>query len=190
MILSAKKILELNERYHLIENLAERELTDPEGVGIDIRVGEVFKLNGEGFLGVEDRSSPDAESIASIEKGDKEIVIKSGEYFLVKTIEKITAPSGKVEVEVGRENYLMPHVYPRSTLQRCGLFLKTTKTDPGYSGELTFALVNLSNSDFRLELGARIANVIFHEVVGELHRAYEGQWNDGRVSTGGKEKQI
>ena len=42
MIISAKKIIELNKKYKLIENLSERELT-PEDVGIDIRVGEVYK---------------------------------------------------------------------------------------------------------------------------------------------------
>lgn len=190
MILSAKKILELNKNYRLIDNLSERELNNPEGVGIDIRVGEVFKLKGNGFLGVEERNSSDIELVADIKKGDKEIIIKPGDYLLVKTIEKITSPSEKVEVEDGRRVYLMPDVYPRSTLQRCGIFLITTKTDPGYSGELTFALVNLSQCEFRLELGARIANIVFHEVVGELHRSYEGQWNSGRVNTSGKEKQV
>jgi deoxycytidine triphosphate deaminase len=46
MILSAKKILELNEKYKIIENLSEREL-NPEGVGIDVRVGEVYKIKGK-----------------------------------------------------------------------------------------------------------------------------------------------
>ena len=45
MIISAKKILELNKKYRLIENLAEREL-NPEGLGIDVRVGEVYRLEG------------------------------------------------------------------------------------------------------------------------------------------------
>ena len=53
MIISAKKIIELNKRYNLIENLAEREL-NPHGVGMGVRVGEVYKLKEEGFLGVRD----------------------------------------------------------------------------------------------------------------------------------------
>ena len=189
MIVSAKRILELNHKYHLIENLAERE-QNPEGTGLDIRVGEVYRLKGDGFLGVEERKTPDIEKIADV-KEDKEFILKPGDFVLLKTMEKITIPSEKITVD---ENwppmYLMANAYPRSTLQRCGLFLRTTKTDPGYTGELTFGLANIGPSDVKLELGSRIANIVFHGVIGELSRAYNGQWKGGRVSTGAQEKQI
>jgi deoxycytidine triphosphate deaminase len=189
MILSTKKVLELNTQYKLLENLDEREAY-PEGVGIDIRVGEVYKLIGEGFLGRTERKTPDIEKIADIQKGDKEIIIQPHDYVLVKTMEKVNLPGEKIKIDDGEPVYIMADVYPRSTLQRCGLYLMATKTDPGYSGELTFALTNLSNSPFRLELGARIANIVFEQVVGDIFRAYEGQWKGGRVATDTKEKQI
>lgn len=188
MIISSHKILELNPTYHLIENLSERE-KNPEGVGFDIRLGEVYTIEGNGFLGVEERKTPDAKKIADI-KTDKRIVIRPGEFYLFKTIEKISLPSGRIHVEDGWPPMLMmANIHPRSTLQRCGLFLRATKTDPGYSGELTFAISNLGPSDVTLELGARIANLVFHGVIGGLSRAYEGQWKGGRVGTGAKEKQ-
>lgn len=191
MIISTLKVLELNKKYNLLENMDERELNNPEGVGIDIRAGKAYRLIGEGFLGVVDRKSSDTEKIADIEKGDKEILIKPGDYLLVKTIEKFNLPGEKVTVEEGEKPmYLSLHVYPRSTLQRCGIYLMATKTDPGYSGELTFALANLGGKPFKLELGARFANIVFMQVAGEISRAYEGQWKGGRVSTGGLEKQI
>src|SRR3989344_5665427 len=87
-MLSAVKILELNETYKLIENLSERELNNPEGVGIDIRVGEVYAIEGDGFLGVTERKMPDTKKIASILDGDKEVTMKPGDYLLVKTMEK------------------------------------------------------------------------------------------------------
>ncbi len=190
MILSAKKILELNAKYKLIENLDPRE-SDPEGIGIDIRVGEVHSLSGPGFLGTKDRDTPKAEKIADIEAGNKEVMINPRDYLLVKTIERVNLPSEKISIGDGSPpSYLMLDVYPRSTLQRCGIYFMGTKTDPGYSGELTFALANLSNSPFRLELGARIANAVFLQVSGELSRAYGGQWQGGRVSTTGLEKQV
>lgn len=191
MIISTLKVLELNKRYNLVENLDEREVENPEGVGIDIRAGKVYRLIGEGFLGVKDRKSSDTEKIADIEKGDKEVVMKPGDYVLVKTIEKFNLPGEKIEIEEGtRPMYLSLHVYPRSTLQRCGIYLMATKTDPGYIGELTFALANLGNKPFKLEMGARFANIVFMQVAGDIHRAYEGQWKGGRVSTGGLEKQT
>ncbi len=190
MILSTKKVHELIRTHKLLENLDPRE-SNPEGVGIDIRAGEIHKLIGEGFLGTVERKTPEIEKIADIKNGDKDVIIKPRDYVLVKTIEKVNLPADKVVVDEGQEpRYLIMDVYPRSTLQRCGVYFMGTKTDPGYSGELTFALTNLSNNNFRLELGARIANVVFHQVTGELFRSYGGQWHGGRVSTGGFETQI
>ena len=190
MVLSTLKLLELNKKYGFIENLGERETENSEGVGIDIRAGEVYRLMGEGRLGVTERKSSDVKKIADIKEGDKEIIVKPGEYLLLKTIEYFNIPGEKIEVEEGSEpKYLCLHTYPRSTLQRCGIYLMATKTDPGYRGELTFAISNLGGKPFRLELGSRIANIVFLEVTGEIQRPYEGQWKGGRVSTSGTEKQ-
>jgi len=191
MVISAKRIIQLNKKYNLIENLAGRELKNPEGIGIDIRIGEVYKLKGEGYLGVHERKTPDIQKIADINKGDKDVVLNPGDFVLVKTIEKVNIPAEKIVIEKGKNPaFLMLDVYPRSTLQRCGIYFKGTKTDPGYHGELTFALLNVGNFPFKLELGARIANLVFNQVIGDISRAYEGQWKGGRVTTKGFEKQI
>ena len=183
MIISARKVLELNEKYGLIENLAERE-RNPEGLGIDIRAGEVFRLEGKGFLGVEERSTPEIRKL----EGQK-IILKPGDYVLVKTMEKVSLPAEKIDID-GERVFLMLDVYPRSTLQRSGIYLMATKTDPGYHGELTFAMANLGGVPFELEIGARIANLVFKQAKGDLSRSYGGQWKGGRVSTQGREKQI
>jgi deoxycytidine triphosphate deaminase len=190
MILSAKKVLELNGKHKLIEGLSEREEKNPEGVGFDLRLAEVFTISGEGFLGVTERKTPTETSVASAERGDKEVTIKPGEYVLVKTMEKVNLPPEKIEIEEGEKPRLvMTRVHPRSTLHRAGIYFMATKVDPGYSGPLVFALANLSKSPFRIEIGARFANVTFEQVVGDISRAYEGQWQGGRVSANKKEKQ-
>ncbi len=190
MIVSAKTVLELNERYKLISNLAEREYS-PEGAGFDIRAGEIYLIKGDGYLGVEDRKTPGVEKVADVKNGDKKFVLLPGEFVLVKTMESVSLPSEKIVVEEGYKPTLLTiHVYPRSTLQRCGIHLMATKIDPGYSGELTFGLANMGKSRFELELGARIANLVFMQVVGDLHRAYGGQWQGGRVSADTVERQI
>lgn len=188
MALSAVKILELNQKYNLIEGLSDRELNNPEGVGIDIRVGEVYEIEGDGFLGVTERKMPNIKMIASISKGDKQIVMNPGDYLLVKTIEKFNIPGEKVEVEKGVHKYLTPIIEPRSTLQRCGIGLFKTKTDPGYSGELTFGIANLGKQKFTFELGSRMFNVLIQEVTGEISRAYSGQHQGGRVTSDGKKE--
>jgi deoxycytidine triphosphate deaminase len=190
MIISPKKILELNKKYRLIENLDERE-KNPEGVGIDLRVGEVYILKGKGFMGVNERSTPTAEKVAEFKGKNTLFVLKAHEYVLVKTIERLNIPGKKIIIEKGMKPvYLMPHVYPRGTFLRSGVELIASKTDPGYFGELTFALANLRDADFEFELGARIANVVFHTVQGELSRPYGGQWKGGRVSAEKRERQI
>ncbi|MFI5412629.1 MAG: dCTP deaminase domain-containing protein [Candidatus Micrarchaeales archaeon] len=190
MILSAKKILELNEKYHLITGLSERELKNPEGVGIDLRAGAAYKLVGEGYLGETERKTPEIQKIADIKDGDKVVIMNPGDYILVKTIESVNLPADKIVVEEGANpTHLIANVHPRSTLQRSGIYFRGTKTDPGYSGELTFALANLGGAPFKLELGARFVNIVFEQVVGDIARAYEGQWQGGRVAAEKKEKQ-
>jgi deoxycytidine triphosphate deaminase len=121
MIISAKRIIQLNEKYRFINNLSDRE-KEPEGVGIDVRVGEIYSNS-------------------------------------------------------------------RSTLFRSGVLLLATKTDPGYFGELTFGLKNLGGCDFKIDLGARFANLVFKYVIGEAN-AYKGQWKGGRVFKAEKESYI
>jgi len=185
MPISALKLLELNRKYNLIENLSERELENPEGVGTDLRVGEVYQATEPGFLGIDERHTPEIKKMADIKEGDKKVVLNPGAYVLVKTIERVNIPSEKITLEKWKPaRYLMPVVYPRSTLQRCGIALFRTKTDPGYSGELTFGLANLGKQKFTFELGARMFNIVFEPVIGDIRRVYSGQHNDGRVSGG------
>jgi deoxycytidine triphosphate deaminase len=116
--------------------------------------------------------------------------MKSNDFVLVKTIEAVNIPSEKIPVQEGSAaTLLMLNVFPRTTLQRCGISFLGTKTDPGYKGQLIFGLKNVGGNEFRLELGARIANLVFEQVVGDLARPYEGPWSGGRVGTEGTEKQ-
>ena len=199
MPISVLKVLELNEylsscnKRPLIDNLCDRELNNPEGCGFDMRVGEVYELSGKGFLGVTERETPDAKKIADISSdGNKLIIMKPGGYLLVKTMEIISSPDKKILIESGMPlRYLMPVVFPRTTLQNSGIALLATKTDPGYYGSLRFGLANLRNEEFNFELGARMFNIVFEPVIGELARGYEGQWQGGkRASTNGIETQI
>jgi deoxycytidine triphosphate deaminase len=160
-----------------VENLCERELNNPEGAGFDIRIGKVFRTKGDGFLGVEERKTSESELIAECGK-DKEYTLKPNEYVLIKTMEKVNIP----------ENMVML-TFPRSSLHRSGILFLATVADPGYSGKLIFGLKNLGSNGFKLELGARIAHVLFVEVKGKTSK-YRGQWQDGRVSTENIEKQV
>lgn len=179
MILGPKLLLKLVKKIKLVEGLSERELTNPEGAGFDLRLGEVFKIFGKAFLGETHRQTPDIESVKVYNpKKSTSIKIKPGDFYLVKTIEKINLPLNLSAV-----------IIPRTTTFRSGLFIRTGPIQPGYSGELTFGLKNEGPITVEIEMGARFVHVVFSEIKGS-GSAYRGQWQGGRVSALKREKQV
>lgn len=179
MILGPKILLKLIKEIKLVENLSERELTNPEGAGFDLRLGEVYKISGKALLGITERHTADIELVAKYdEKKTSSITIKPGEFYLVKTIETVNMP----------EN-LTASITPRSTTYRSGLFIRTGNVPPGYCGGLTFGLSNEGSVEVTIEMGARFVHIQFSEVAGG-GTMYRGQWQGGRVSATKKEKQV
>jgi deoxycytidine triphosphate deaminase len=179
MILGIKELHRLVDEQKLVENLCEREMNNPEGAGFDFRMGEVFEIKGEGFLGVEERKTPETKSVAKFEEGKiNSFVFEPGKYYLIQTMERVNLPLD-----------LMAVIFPRTTLFRSGMALFNGQVAPGYCGELTFGLCNLGKSNIKIDLGARVVHITFHQVFGEGNE-YRGQWQGGRVSTDGKETQI
>lgn len=172
MILGPKRLLQLVRIKKLVENLAERELKEPEGAGFDLRIGEIFKISGKAFLGEFERETPDVKSVAKYTPGkSKKVTIKPGEFYLAKTIESVNTPKN-----------LTINFKPRTTTFRSGLYLRTGNVAPGYRGELTFAIKNEGPIPVVLEMGARIMHAQFEEVKGG-GSMYRGQWQGGRVTT-------
>jgi len=182
MILGIKKLHELVKEIKLVEDLCDREMNNPEGAGFDLRLSEVYELEGPGFLGLEERDTPKAKLAASHSPDKPEaenfFIFKPGQYYLIKTMEKVNLPVT-----------LSGIIFPRTTMFRSGLALFNGVVQPGYSGELTFGLANLGPSEIKISFGARIVHITFHEVLGEGNE-YRGQWQGGRVATAGKETQV
>jgi len=192
MIIGPKKLLQLVKTKKLVEGLAERELTNPEGAGFDLRLGEVYQISGKAFLGVNERETPKVKLVAKYSafvplsgtSTDKQkskinkITIRPGEFYLVTTIEKVNLPIN-----------ICATFIPRTTTFRSGLFLRTGVAQPGYKGRLTFGLKNEGSVPVTLELGCRFAHAQFHWVDGGGNQ-YRGQWQGGRVTTRKREKQV
>lgn len=182
MILGIKELHKLVDERKLVENLCDREINNPEGAGFDLRLGEVYELLGDGFLGVEERQTPEIKLLAKYDSekidDDNFFIFEPGKYYLVKTIEKVNLPVN-----------LSGIIFPRTTMFRSGLGLFNGVVQPGYCGELTFGVCNLGQSKIKISFGARVVHITFHEVLGEGNQ-YRGQWQGGRVATGGKEVQI
>ena len=180
MVIGTKKLLELVKTQNLIEGLSERELTNPEGTGFDLRLGAVHKLTGtKAFLGVEERGTPEMQKIAEHGK-DKSFTLMPGEYVITETIEKINTPDDMLAL-----------FRPRGTLYRSGVMLYTGNCSPGYAGKLFFGMKNHGTVPLTIELGARFVHVMFYAIQGDIAQRYRGQWQHGINSTQGViEKQV
>lgn len=172
MLLSHEKLVQLVKESKLLENIPESELTKAGGVSFDMRAGEIYEFTGEGFLGVNERKTPETKLLAKHEEGKStKLVLEPSKYYIVKTIEKINCPM-----------HLASTIISRSTLYRSGVLLLGGLTDPGYNGEMTFGLMNISSKPFTIELGARIANVIFFKVEGKTNK-HVSPYNSGNMGT-------
>lgn len=186
MVLGIKELHRLVDEQKLMEGLCEREMENPEGAGFDLRLGEIYELEGDGFLGVEERQTPEIKLVAKYDPASAAatagegafFVFEPGKYYLIKTMEKVNLPVNLSGV-----------IFPRTTMFRSGLGLFNGVVQPGYSGELTFGVCNLGKSNIKISFGARIVHITFHEVFGEGNQ-YRGQWQGGRVGTGGTEVQV
>ena len=179
MILGSRELLKLVKSKKLVEGLSERELTNPEGAGFDLRLGEAYKIKGVAFLGETERKTPTIKLVKKYSKDNKSsLILKPGDFFLVKTIESVNMPQN-----------LTASITPRSTTYRSGLFIRTGNVPPGYCGGLIFGLKNEGPITVEVEMGARFVHIQFSEVKGG-GSMYRGQWQGGRVSVRKKEKQV
>lgn len=179
MILGINELLKLVKEKKLVENLSERELKNPEGAGFDLRIGELYEIEGKGFLGVEERETPQTKLVAKFDSQKPiKISLAPKTYYLMKTIEKVNMP----------EN-LLAIFTPRSTLFRSGVYIFGGQVPPGYRGGLTVGIYNFRNEEFELEMGARVFHIMFSEVKGKSS-LYRGQWQNGRITTEEREKQV
>lgn len=186
MVLGIDQILLRVKKDVLIENLGSRELDNPEGVGVDLRLGSIHEIakggafiEADGAEGLGKRKGVTTKELGSFTSGKfKTVTIKPRKYYLVQTLEKINTPLD-----------LMPVVYPRTSLFRAGILLLNSKTDPGYSGQLTMGLINLSPFPVKLQLGTRICNIVFIKIQGKTI-SYRGQHQGGRVTPSKIERQV
>lgn len=187
MVLGTEELLKLVKSHKLVTGLSERELKTPEGAGFDLRLGEVWEVKGQGFLGVEERETAKLKLVSALTRSHlvkvsprrKKIVsLKPGKYYVVKTVEDLNLPENIQVV-----------FRPRSTLYRSGVALFSGNASPGYCGGINVGLINFGPKPFKIELGARFIHAIFHEVRGKTH-LYRGQWQGGRTQTKEKEKQV
>lgn len=178
MIQGLDILQKLVQEKNLIENLSGKELKNPENAGFDLRLGELYSLEGGAFIGIDERKTPEGKLVVQYQKGKtNSVILKPGEYFLGKTIEKINTPDN-----------LFGIYFFRSTYWRSGINLVSGMIGPGYHGEVSFPITNLGQSNVEIEMGARIIHLFFIKIEGKSS-AYRGLWQGGKIASPKVEKQ-
>ena len=171
-MLGFDKLQEFVTQQQLIERLSEKELNKKGGVAFDLRVNEIHEFIGQGFLGINERKTPETKLLGKFKENEScKVILQPNQYYVVKTIEKFNTPKDLAWIAI-----------PRTTLFRSGLLLLAGLGDPGYCGEATFGLINLNHKPFTIELGSRIANVIFYKVDGNAN-SYDSTYQGGKIGT-------
>tara|TARA_B110000438_G_scaffold256734_1_gene264371 strand:+ start:458 stop:1042 length:585 start_codon:yes stop_codon:yes gene_type:complete len=96
-------------------------------------------------------------------KDDEPFILHPGEFVLGSTLEKITIPSNMVA-----------RIEGKSSLGRLGLLIHSTAgfVDPGFDGNLTLELANVSRLPITLYYGMRIGQISFQQMLSEAERPY------------------
>lgn len=107
----------------------------------------------------------------------KNVILKPKQYQLVATLEK---------VELGLN--VTAHLHIRSSLAREGLIGSFAVVDPGFRGQLTLHLHNVSAKDVTIKYGERIVQIVFHTLGSTAKKGYKGSYQNSKGIVTSKRK--
>ena len=99
----------------------------------------------------------------------KTLVLKPKQWVLVATLET-------VELSLNVAAFL--HI--RSSLAREGVIGSFAVVDPGFRGELTLNLYNVSKKEIILKEGERIVQIVFHHLGNVAKKGYNGSYQNSK----------
>lgn len=99
----------------------------------------------------------------------KTVTIKPKEYELVATLET-------VELDLN----IVAFMHIRSSLAREGIIGSFAVIDPGFRGQLTLHLQNVSNKEIKIKEKERIVQIVFHNLSGKANKGYNGSYQNSK----------
>ena len=99
----------------------------------------------------------------------EDVVLKPKQYVLLATLER---------VELGLSLVAFMHI--RSSLAREGIIGSFAVIDPGFRGQLTLHLSNVSNKEIKFKKGERIVQIVFHHLSSTAKQGYNGSYQDSQ----------
>jgi len=102
-------------------------------------------------------------------RSSKKVILKPKHYELVATLET---------VELGLNVTASLHI--RSSLAREGVIGSFAVVDPGFRGQLTLNLHNVSTKEVTLGKGERIVQIVFHNLGSTARKGYNGSYQNSK----------
>jgi dCTP deaminase len=162
MILADKTIKkEIQEGRIKIEPF-DKSMLKPASVYL--RLSNQFRVFKNSFFSHLETKNPVEElmELMTLKKGQL-FIIHPGDFVLGSTLEKITIPSD-----------MTARLHGRSGLGRLGIIIHATAggINPGWSGNLTFEIANLSKVPVAMPVGMKVAQVAFVKLSSEAKNPY------------------
>ncbi len=162
MILSDISIKKaIDEKRIIINPYSEK---DVQPASVDVHLSNtilIFKNSVAPYIDLKDEI-PDLTEEVKIKK-DVPFILHPGEFALGSTLEKLTL-----------SNDIVSRIEGKSSLGRLGLLIHSTAgfIDPGWDGNLTLELANVSRLPITLYYGMRIGQISFQEMTTEVENPY------------------
>ncbi|MDW5550065.1 deoxyuridine 5'-triphosphate nucleotidohydrolase [Methanosarcina sp.] len=168
-LLSSTKLKKLIQaKPPLLENAIDIE-TQTQPNGLELTLKEVKTIEGSGAVDFDnsERKLPDGKTLEF--GNDGWIHLPEGIYKVLFN-EIVNIPMNLAAI-----------AKPRSTLIRCGATLETAVWDAGYSGRSESMLVVYNTAGFKLKKDARIMQLLFYTLDGEVENGYSGIYQNENI---------
>lgn len=179
MVLSDRTIKEQLAAGRLVIDPLDESLIQPSSV--DVRVAgqfRVFANNRQPYIDVREPSE-DLTDLVEV-AGDTPFILHPGEFVLGTTLERVAIPDD-----------LVARLEGKSSLGRLGLLIHSTAgyIDPGWDGDITLELSNVSRLPITIYAGMRIGQLSFQTLTTPVDTAYQGKYLGQRGPTASRAHQ-
>jgi dCTP deaminase len=163
MIVSGPELLAFVSEAHIRRSDDIKPTVDLVSVGLHLGNRFLRYKKQSGSVDLPSRLETEVVELES----DGSISFPPGCCFLASTVEIVEMPLN-----------LMGFIQTKGTIARgfVTVHLCDGQIDPGYKGQITLELVNLSNIQYRLKPGTAIAQLFLHRLSVPLTSGYEGRY--------------
>ena len=148
-------------------NATEEEL---QPCGLDLRLGQIYEIDSsEDYYGLFDEYKKIPEHIPKkCAKMDEKLgwLLEPGIAYIA-----------EVNVPIRIKNDSTQLYLPRSSLIRAGVHVCSSVGDAGYSGRLSFMIINFSQKNFFIEKESRFAQLLDFQTAG-VSSQYDGDYQE------------